>query len=756
MATNTAATFTNLSGNNTAGPFNISFPYLSEAEVDVTVGGFLKTLGTHYTFTSASQITFTSGNEPANGVAIKFQRNTNISSRKVDFEDGSVLTEIDLDTNSNQLIHALQEITDGVISQPTVATSDTSTSVINPPANPSNGDLWWNNEDGDLHIYYDDGNSQQWVSVTGAGSGSGSSTGTQYYTPSFTNAVNRLINTRLEDTVNANDFGTKGDGTTDDTAALQNAISYCIASGGRELVINAGVYLITTEITATIDAQLEQLHIRGAGNVILKCVPAATLTAFLNISITSNHYASGYSTGAPRCSIKNIEFAYANETTTALSSALTISGSNITGLHTQMFVIEDCQFVPWTNTPNSTLFDTFFSIAVVIDQLHEVSFRNCTFYGEHDQNAVGTLGQQGYLVSIVNGTPDASHHVTDYYFDSCTFLYGMIGLFAGPYVQGINVNNCTFMQSHYGIYIEGQMAGEDPTDYLSGGLRVTNSVFDNEIKQLEPSTATDTMNSDYNIFVNGYLDIKLSNNYFSSGRDLASNPPGARVRGCIYINNGGRFNINGNNFASKGKGANNSDIYQYSNYYNTAITIENTNLSSTNVDSQIQANNFYDFAGSRGAIYLAASSKEIQCYQELNVFQKSSGSVNILNQGTNNITTLIGVSGINSDYRIKKDITTQTESGISKVKQLRPVNYKFKDNVELNFIGKEDNTNREGFIAHEIAEVIPSGVQGNKDALNKIQTINVDAVLSVLTKALQEAISKIEILESEIASLKDS
>ena len=112
MATNTAASFTNLTGNGTAGPFNISFSYLDESEVDVTVGGVLKTITTHYTFTSATQITFTSGNEPANGVAIKFQRDTNVGSKKVDFVDGSVLTETDLDNNANQLLFSMQEIVD--------------------------------------------------------------------------------------------------------------------------------------------------------------------------------------------------------------------------------------------------------------------------------------------------------------------------------------------------------------------------------------------------------------------------------------------------------------------------------------------------------------------------------------------------------------------------------------------------------------------------------------------------------------------
>ena len=124
MATNTAASFTNHTGNGSAGPFTISFSYLSQAEVDVTVGGVLKTISTHYTFTSANQITFTSGNEPANGVAIKFQRDTNIGSKKVDFQDGSVLTETDLDTNADQLLFSMQELVDSGAGGFTVDSTD--------------------------------------------------------------------------------------------------------------------------------------------------------------------------------------------------------------------------------------------------------------------------------------------------------------------------------------------------------------------------------------------------------------------------------------------------------------------------------------------------------------------------------------------------------------------------------------------------------------------------------------------------------
>ena len=41
-----------------------------------------------------------------------------------------------------------------------------------PPTDPSQGDLWWNSQDGRLFVYYDDGNTAQWVDANPAGSGS--------------------------------------------------------------------------------------------------------------------------------------------------------------------------------------------------------------------------------------------------------------------------------------------------------------------------------------------------------------------------------------------------------------------------------------------------------------------------------------------------------------------------------------------------------------------------------------------------------
>ena len=112
MATNTTATSQTYNGNGSQATFSISFSFLENTEIDVTVGGVLKTLGTHYNISGGS-ITFTSGNIPPSGTNnIKFQRDTDISAKKVDFADGSVLTETDLDNNSDQVLFAQQEIID--------------------------------------------------------------------------------------------------------------------------------------------------------------------------------------------------------------------------------------------------------------------------------------------------------------------------------------------------------------------------------------------------------------------------------------------------------------------------------------------------------------------------------------------------------------------------------------------------------------------------------------------------------------------
>ena len=114
-------------------------------------------------------------------------------------------------------------------------------------------------------------------------------------------------------------------------------------------------------------------------------------------------------------------------------------------------------------------------------------------------------------------------------------------------------------------------------------------------------------------------------------------------------------------------------------------------------------------------------------------------------------TTNIGNFSITSDYRIKKNIETNTTSALERIAQIRPVTYEFANYGEL---FKEDGVAREGFIAHELAEVIPSAVEGEKDAENQIQSLKLDALCSVMVKAIQEQQTIINDLKARIETLE--
>jgi len=111
----------------------------------------------------------------------------------------------------------------------------------------------------------------------------------------------------------------------------------------------------------------------------------------------------------------------------------------------------------------------------------------------------------------------------------------------------------------------------------------------------------------------------------------------------------------------------------------------------------------------------------------------------------------LGAISVSSDYRVKQNIVTQTANAVDRINALRPVQYEFKDAGDL---FKADGVTREGFIAHELQAVIPSAVFGDKDALTedgKIQpqSLKLDALVSVLTKAVQELSARVATLEAK-------
>jgi hypothetical protein len=101
-----------------------------------------------------------------------------------------------------------------------------------------------------------------------------------------------------------------------------------------------------------------------------------------------------------------------------------------------------------------------------------------------------------------------------------------------------------------------------------------------------------------------------------------------------------------------------------------------------------------------------------------------------------------------SDYRLKHDIQPMT-GALAKVAQLKPVTYKW----------NADDSQSQGFIAHELQEVVPECVTGEKDAVDaegnpQYQGIDTSFLVATLTAALQEAHGLIKDLQARVDALE--
>jgi hypothetical protein len=127
-----------------------------------------------------------------------------------------------------------------------------------------------------------------------------------------------------------------------------------------------------------------------------------------------------------------------------------------------------------------------------------------------------------------------------------------------------------------------------------------------------------------------------------------------------------------------------------------------------------------------------------------------------------------------SDYRLKENVVNLTGAS-ERVNQLNPSRF--------NFIADDTNTVVDGFLAHEVATVVPEAITGTKDAMMDeeyevtpavldddgnvtkeavmgtrsvpdYQGIDQSKLVPLLTAALQEALAKIDAMETRLTALE--
>ena len=124
-------------------------------------------------------------------------------------------------------------------------------------------------------------------------------------------------------------------------------------------------------------------------------------------------------------------------------------------------------------------------------------------------------------------------------------------------------------------------------------------------------------------------------------------------------------------------------------------------------------------------------------------FYNTNGLVGGIN--TNGSATSFNTS---SDYRLKENIAPMT-GALSTVTQLNPVTYTW----------KADGSTGQGFIAHELQEVVPDCVTGEKDAVDAdgnpvYQGVDTSFLVATLTAAIQELKAELDTTKARLAALE--
>jgi len=179
-------------------------------------------------------------------------------------------------------------------------------------------------------------------------------------------------------------------------------------------------------------------------------------------------------------------------------------------------------------------------------------------------------------------------------------------------------------------------------------------------------------------------------------------------------------------------------------YYTGAMIVGSTTISHTD-----EVKNVIFPSGGMYNVYNLSSTNE---WWVTNNLASNSGYTTKIDFRTQNTSRgYIGITGStvnyvgNSDYRLKENYKYDFDA-TSLIKAMKPLQFTWKE--------EPMRGTQTGFLAHELKEVCPYVVEGEKDEMRddgiiRPQGVDQGKLVAVLTKALQEAITRIEALEAK-------
>jgi hypothetical protein len=313
---------------------------------------------------------------------------------------------------------------------------------------------------------------------------------------------------------------------------------------------------------------------------------------------------------------------------------------------------------------------------------------------------------------------------------------------------------------------------------IDGGLDVEGGVVFNE-DSADVDFRVESNGSANMLVVNGGDDkVGIGTNSPAELLTLSSNDPNIRMIDTNTDSYSQLTNANGTITieADKGAGSGSSEI---------RFTVDNTQRASIDSNGIFKSNNRVIIdndvasgfklnieAGGNTETGIIINDKDAASGFTFNAFRRSGTEIGSISRNGTNDAVLYTTS---SDYRLKDGIVDKTD-GIEKIKLLKPRKFYWKSNT--------DKTLVDGFIAHEVSDIVPEAISGEKDGMtsevlytaddpetqgdtpsknvgdvkesSKIapQGIDQSNLVPLLTAALKESIAKIEALEARVTTLE--
>jgi hypothetical protein len=516
-----------------------------------------------------------------------------------------------------------------------------------------------------------------------------------------TGAVNRAINLKLAETVSITDFGAVGDGTTDNTAAIQAALDYAAISGGTVIVPAGYTYAIAGNLSVE---DTVSVCLVGQGNTTAGAGKGSILkfTGSAGTSLIDARSSYGFM-------LSNI---YINQTNAAFAGVVVNLGHSTLAMDAAYAIIKENIFSTAAAVP---VIDVTKAIIITIEN-NNFSGGSYAIRCSSNYANVININKNAFRAQTQMPISNVSTGSTNWNIVGNTFeplSTGAAGAFSTTGLVGLNfTGNYCGDTNTTGTWITlsgGCAGGIIASNSFGYGAYGISSTGTNQALLISSNSFSNVATSD--ILITGattYGDITNNYHYLST----------AAITGTVAT---GRY------MSSSASGS----VWRGSNTLSSSVP-NGIGFSASELESGV----LFKINSSGSVIYPLVIKGHVSQSVAVTEWRDSTETAVARVAANGNLTNTNNSYGAISDKTLKENIVAATP----KLDDLMKVQVK-----TFNFISDETKAKQIGVIAQEIETVFPSIVETDNDG---IKSVKYSVLVPMLVKAIQELKAEVDLLKA--------